>query len=113
MEYVVIRGFTDLTNGHKYAIGDRFPYRGFTSKERAEELSSDKNRRGKPVIAVKADAVVETAKEETVEKMLTKKDINGMNVANLRKVAEENGIEDFQKMNGTELKKALIEKLEL
>lgn len=113
MEYVVIRGFTDLTNGHKYAIGDRFPYRGFTSKERAEELSSDKNRRGKPVIALKSDAVVEVKKEEAAEKTLTKKDINGMNVANLRKVAEEKNIEGFQEMNGSELKKAIIAELGL
>lgn len=113
MEYVVIRGFTDLTNGHKYTIGDKFPYRGFASKERAEELSSDKNRRGKPVIAIKADAVVETAKEASEEKSLTKKDINGMNVANLRKLAEEKNIEGFQEMNGSELKKAIIAELGL
>lgn len=71
MEYKVIRGFTDRTDSHKYAVGDRYPYRGFAKKERAEELSTSKNRRGVALIevvkkAVKAEPVKEV-EETTVE----------------------------------------------
>lgn len=52
-EYVVIKKFTDKDDKHKYAVGDRYPYRGFAKKERLEELSSKKNLRGIPLIKVK------------------------------------------------------------
>lgn len=73
MEYKVIRGFTDRTDSHKYAVGDRYPYRGFAKKERAEELSTSKNRRGVALIevvkkAVKAEPVKEV--EETTAEAL-------------------------------------------
>lgn len=72
MEYKVIRGFTDRTDSHKYAVGDRYPYRGFAKKERAAELSTSKNRRGVALIelvkkAVKAEPVTEEVIEETEE----------------------------------------------
>ena len=71
MEYKVIRGFTDRTDSHKYAVGDRYPYRGFAKKERAEELSTSKNRRGVALIEVVKKAVkaepVEEVEEATVE----------------------------------------------
>lgn len=72
MEYKVIRGFTDRTDSHKYAVGDRYPYRGFARKERAEELSTSKNRRGVALIevvkkAVKAEPVKDEVVEETEE----------------------------------------------
>ena len=78
MEYKVIRGFTDRTDSHKYAVGDRYPYRGFAKKERAAELSTSKNRRGVALIelvkkAVKAEPVIEEVKEEPIVEETTKK----------------------------------------
>lgn len=78
MEYKVIRGFTDRTDSHKYAVGERYPYRGFAKKERAEELSTSRNKRGVALIevvkkAVKAEPVIEEVKEEVVEETTKKK----------------------------------------
>lgn len=72
MEYKVIRGFTDRTDSHKYAVGDRYPYRGFAKKERATELSTANNKRGVALIevvkkAVKAEPVNDEVVEETEE----------------------------------------------
>lgn len=113
-EYVVVRGFSDKNdNGRKYAIGDRFPYRGFASKARIEELSTTNNLRGKVMIALKEAPENKVDAIEVEEKPLTKKDINSMNVAKLKALAKEKGIEDADDKSGSELKKALIEKLEL
>ena len=65
-EYVVIKKFTDKDDKHKYAVGDRYPFRGFANKERLDELSSDKNKRGEPMIKVK-----EAKKSEPVEEKNT------------------------------------------
>lgn len=50
--YKVIEYFEDLQNDNKaYNVGDVFPAEGFSvSRERIEELASDKNRRKKPLI---------------------------------------------------------------
>lgn len=75
MEYVVIVEFTDKDTKQKYLVGDRYPHKGFASKERAEELSTDKNKRGKALIEPKGKKVEKTedetpkkAKSETVAK---------------------------------------------
>lgn len=65
-EYVVIKKFTDKEDKHKYAVGDRYPFRGFAKKERLDELSSDKNQRGEPMIKAK-----EAKKSESVEEKKT------------------------------------------
>ncbi len=62
MEYIVIKAFTDKDDKTHYEAGERYPRRGFAKKERVEELSTDKNRRGIPLIAPK-----EAEKEEKVE----------------------------------------------
>ena len=51
--YKAIAYFTDLQdNGHIYRAGDVFPRSGFeATEERINELSSNENRRGKPLIA--------------------------------------------------------------
>lgn len=74
MEYKVIRGFTDRNDNHKYAVGDRYPYRGFARKERVAELSSVNNRRGvilieaaKKVVEAKVETKDEPAEEEVIE----------------------------------------------
>lgn len=53
-------------------------------------------------------------KEPVIEKpKYTRKDITFMRVDDLRKLAEEQGIEDADEMTGTALKPLLIEKLGL
>ena len=116
MEYVAIKNFTDLKdNNRRYTVGDRYPYRGFASKERALELSTRNNLRGKPVIAEKdakpKEEVVAEKKDE--EKFYTKTDINGMKVADLRELATKQGIENADDISGSELKAILIEKMGL
>ena len=113
-EYVVVRGFSDKNdNGRKYAVGDRYPYRGFASKARIEELSTSNNLRGKVMIALKEEPQIDVSQIIVEDKPLTKKEINSMKVETLKAVAAEKGIEDASNMSGSQLKKALIEKLEL
>lgn len=113
-EYVVVRGFTDKNdNGRKYAVGDRYPYRGFASKARIEELSTTNNLRGKVMISLKEEPQIDVSQIIVEDKPLTKKEINSMKVETLKAVATEKGIEDANSMSGGQLKKALIEKLEL
>jgi len=75
MEYIVIKAFTDKDDKHHYAVGERYPYRGFAKKERLEELSSDKNKRGIALIAEKKAEKKEKEPEEVVipEKVEKKK----------------------------------------
>ncbi len=63
-EYVVIKKFTDKDDKHVYAVGDRYPYRGFGKKERLEELSSKNNRRGVPLIKAKDEKKAESVEEK-------------------------------------------------
>lgn len=51
-KYKVIKKFADLLDGkHVYEIGDVFPRDGVdVSRERLEELSSDNNKIGEPLI---------------------------------------------------------------
>ena len=67
-EYVVIKKFTDKDDKHKYAVGDRYPYRGFSKKERLEELSTKNNARGEILIVLKKSEKVEKPKYEETEK---------------------------------------------
>ena len=52
MKYRVLKYFTDLQdNRHAYHVGETFPREGLeVSSERLVELSSDKNKRGIPLI---------------------------------------------------------------
>lgn len=61
--YRVIKYFTDLEdNRYAYHVGDPFPHEGMeVSKERLAELSSDKNKRGVPLIE---EVETEETKEE-------------------------------------------------
>ena len=54
-KYEVIHFFTDLLDdNYAYHIGDIYPRKGvIASKERIEELKSDKNKRGMPLIKAK------------------------------------------------------------
>lgn len=51
MKYKVIKDFKDLQdNGHVYRTGDKYPRKGKVKSERAEELSTTKNKLKTPVI---------------------------------------------------------------
>ena len=75
-EYRVIKFFTDLQdNKHPYNVGDIFPRDGVTVDEaRLTELSSSKNRQGKPLIKkidepkpIITDDVTEAVIDEPIE----------------------------------------------
>lgn len=53
--YEVVCRFADMQDGnHIYEVGDIFPRKGKkVNKERIEELASDKNRIGMPIIVEK------------------------------------------------------------
>lgn len=51
----------------------------------------------------------EKIEEQTKNDALTKTDINRMSVSELKELAKNEKIEDFSDMNGSELKKSLIE----
>lgn len=69
--YITIVYFEDLEdNRHAYHVGDIFPHDGMTvSKERLEELSTDKNRRHIPLIEKVPSEVTESPSEETKEEV--------------------------------------------
>lgn len=52
MKYEVLVDFTCKETKHVYRIGDKYPYKGRTKKVRIEELLSDTNMRGHPLICV-------------------------------------------------------------
>lgn len=130
--YKVISYFTDLQDfNHPYKVGDEFPRLGLkVSDKRLEELASNKNKQGKPLIKkveepqkndfsvdgkvvgkVKEDVIEITDEEVIKENQFTKTEINRMPTADLKKLAKENGIDDS--LSGAEIKKALIEKFNL
>lgn len=70
--YKALTLFTDLQdNGYKYMPGDEYPRHGLKpSKDRIEELLTNKNRRNKPMIEeVKEEEPIETVivEEKAVE----------------------------------------------
>ena len=52
MKYQVLVDFTCRETKHVYREGDKYPYKGRTRKARIEELISDTNMRGHPLICV-------------------------------------------------------------
>lgn len=122
--YKVISYFTDLQDfNHPYKVGDEFPRLGLkVSDKRLEELASNKNRQGKPLIKKVEEPKQDDfsphmnaseIKEESTEVKYTKTEINRMSTAKLKEVAKLNGVEDADNMTGGELKKVLIEKFGL
>lgn len=72
--YLVTKMFTDLQdNNYKYEVGSEYPREGLIpTKERIDELASDKNRQGVVLIkAVKGEA--EPKKTTSAPKNTTKK----------------------------------------
>lgn len=117
MSYEVIHFFTDLQDfNHPYKVGDKFPRLGMNvTEERLKELSSNKNKQGKPLIKKVEDDFAKHMNPPVVEetKGYTKTDINRMATAELKELAKEKGIENAEDITGGELKKILIKKFEL
>ena len=66
--YQVIKAFTDLKARHVYHVGDTFPHNGVeVDTERIEELSSDKNRLGVPLIEEVVEKPKRTRKKKEEE----------------------------------------------
>ena len=67
--YKVIKSFTDLQdNNYAYYVGDTFPHNGVeVGAERIAELSSDKNRRGIPLIEEVTENPKRTRKKKSEE----------------------------------------------
>ena len=67
--YKVIKSFTDLQdNNYAYYVGDTFPNNGVeVDAERIEELASDKNRLGVPLIEEIAEKPKRTRKKKDEE----------------------------------------------
>ena len=67
--YKVIKSFTDLQhNNYAYYVGDTFPHNGVeVDAERIEELASDKNRLGVPLIEGVAEKPKRTRKKKGEE----------------------------------------------
>ena len=67
--YKVIKYFTDLQdNNYAYYVGDTFPRNGVeVGAERIAELSSDKNRRGIPLIEEVTENPKRTRKKKSEE----------------------------------------------
>lgn len=119
--YKVIHFFTDLQdNEYAYDVGDTFPRIGVAvSEDRFKELASSDNKQKTPLIEYVKEAETqvdsESVSEETTTetKAYTKSEIQKMNVAELRKVATELGLEDADSMTGVKLKEYLISAYEL
>lgn len=62
----MIEYFTDLQDdNHPYNVGDDYPREGLkVTKERIEELSSDRNKRKKPLIELATSQKAKEPKEE-------------------------------------------------
>ena len=58
MKYQVLVDFTDKETKHIYRTNDKYPFKGRTRKARIEELISDTNMRGQPLICVMEDEEV-------------------------------------------------------
>ena len=114
MSYKVIHRFTDLQDfNHLYNVGDVFPRIGMkVSQSRIDELASSKNKLKTPLIELEKDKKIDdfsqymNEPEETKETGYTKTEINRMSTADLKELAEKNGLDNS--LSGAELKKLLI-----
>lgn len=115
MSYKVIHRFADLQDfNHLYNVGDVFPRIGMkVSQSRIDELASGKNKLKTPLIELEKDKKIDdfsqymNEPEETKETEYTKTEINRMSTADLKELAEKNGLDNS--LSGAELKKLLIE----
>ena len=117
MSYKVIHRFTDLQDfNHLYNVGDSFPRIGMkVSQSRIDELASSKNKLKTPLIEIEKDTKIDDFSQymnppeestEATETEYTKTEINRMSTADLKELAEKNGLDNS--LSGAELKKLLI-----
>lgn len=117
MSYKVIHRFTDLQDfNHLYNVGDLFPRIGMkVSQSRIDELASGKNKLKTPLIKLEKDNKIDDFSQymnppeestEATETEYTKTEINRMSTADLKELAEKNGLDNS--LSGAELKKLLI-----
>ena len=117
MSYKVIHRFTDLQDfNHLYNVGDLFPRIGMkVSQSRIDELASGKNKLKTPLIEIEKDTKIDDFSQymnppeestEATETEYTKTEINRMSTADLKELAEKNGLDNS--LSGAELKKLLI-----
>ena len=117
MSYKVIHRFTDLQDfNHLYNVGDVFPRIGMkVSQSRIDELASSKNKLKTPLIKLENDKKIDGFSQymnppeestEAKETEYTKTEINRMSTADLKELAEKNGLDNS--LSGAELKKLLI-----
>ena len=78
MIYRVIKTFTDMQDkGYKYSVGDIVPRTGLSvTKKRIDELLTDKNRRGIPMIVAEETETPAEVKEEKPKRRTTGKKKN-------------------------------------
>ena len=115
MGYKVIHRFTDLQDfNHLYNVRDVFPRIGMkVSQSRIDELASSKNKLKTSLIEIEKDKKIDdfsqymNEPDETKETEYTKTEINRMPTADLKELAEKNGLDNS--LSGAELKKLLIE----
>ena len=114
MSYKVIHRFTDLQDfNHLYNVGDLFPRIGMkVSQSRIDELAGSKNKLKTPLIELEKDKKIDDFSQymnepaETNGLEYTKTEINRMSTADLKELAEKNGLDNS--LSGAELKKLLI-----
>ena len=117
MSYKVIHRFADLQDfNHLYNVGDAFPRIGMkVSQSRIDELASSKNKLKTPLIKLEKDKKIDDFSQymnppeestEATETEYTKTEINRMSTADLKELAEKNGLDNS--LSGAELKKLLI-----
>lgn len=111
MGYKVIHYFTDLQDfNHPYNVGDVFPRIGMNvTEDRLKELSSNKNKQGKPLI----EKIDDEVKQNEEEKVYTKREISRMPLSELKGLAKAEGFFGVDEMTGADIKKILIEKFNL
>lgn len=68
--YRVIKAFTDMQDGNfAYQVGDEYPRKGMSVlQSRINELSSNKNRQGVPLIEEIPEKAEEPKKKKSAEK---------------------------------------------
>lgn len=112
MEYVVTHSFTDKDTKEHYAVGDRYPHRGFGKKDRIAELSSENNKRGIVLIESVKEKKTDESVTEVVSGLVTRDEVEKMKYMALKSVATKNGI-DPEGKKAVELRAEIIEKLKL
>lgn len=86
---------------------------GMMTRHNNRVRAAEKAVLAKKTIARNKEVTEETKIEKKNETFYTKTDINSMKVAELRKFATEQGIENADDISGAEIKSLLIEKMGL